>query len=153
MTTQERFQKFISPEPMSGCWLWTGALTDKGYARIRGASKPVKAHRLSYELARGPIPDGLELDHLCRVRCCVNPAHLEPVTHAENVRRSIAAIGNPGALAGSAVQRAKTHCPSGHEYNEANTYRLLGSRFCRACRNRACREISRRKREARRNCT
>lgn len=81
----------------------------------------VPAYRFAYEFLVGPIPDGLELDHLCRVRLCVNPAHLEPVTHAENNKRA-------GV--------AKTHCKWGHPYNEANTYRRRdrpGNRQCRVC--------------------
>ena len=70
-----------------GCWLWQGRLTRDGYGATGAAGRSVLAHRLSYETFVGPIPEGLEIDHLCRVRACVNPAHLEPVTHAENVRR------------------------------------------------------------------
>jgi hypothetical protein len=73
----------------NGCWIFTGALTEKGYGRIRGVNKKmVVAHRAMYEELRGPIPDGEELDHICWVRACVNPDHMEPVTHAENIRRS-----------------------------------------------------------------
>lgn len=79
-----------------GCWLWTGSITRAGYGRIRGADahdgRTVLAHRLAYELLVGPIPQGLHLDHLCRVRRCVNPEHLEPVTLAENNRRAAAAM-------------------------------------------------------------
>lgn len=85
------------------------------------------AHRFAYEDIVGPILEGLTIDHLCRVRHCVNPAHLEPVTHLENVRR-----GNGGLN-----QLAKTHCPKGHPYDEENTYRLPSrpsGRYCRACR-------------------
>lgn len=83
------------------------------------------AHRYVYELEVGPIPEGLEIDHLCRVRNCVNPAHLEAVTHAENIRR-----GTQGEWS-----KAKTHCPSDHPYNAANTVlNSRGTRVCRICR-------------------
>jgi len=84
------FLSKISPEPNSGCWLWTGCCEEKGYATIYKDNwkghRP--AHRFSYETFVGPIPHGLHIDHKCRVRCCVNPDHLEPVTVAENNRRS-----------------------------------------------------------------
>jgi HNH endonuclease len=108
----------------NGCWLWTGPLDDNGYGR-HGA--PL-AHRVIYELKIGPVPDGTELDHLCRNPRCVNPEHLEPVTHAENVRRGIAGQVN------GARQSALQICKRGHEFNEENTgvdYR--GHRFCRKC--------------------
>lgn len=86
------------------------------------------AHRVAYEQARGPIPEGLELDHLCRNRACVNPDHLEPVTHRENLLR---------ADTFAARHAAQTHCVNGHEFTPDNTYirtRPEGGRECRACR-------------------
>lgn len=124
-----RFWDKCVPEPMSGCWLWIGCATPHGYGRIgTGGHTTEYAHRLAYLTLIGPIPDGLELDHKCSVRCCANPAHLEPVTHAENNRRSTA-----GAVNG-ARQRAVTHCPRGHKYTEANTRVSKGKRHCRECR-------------------
>lgn len=105
----------------SGCWLWNREIDGKGYGMYRMPDQSVKrAHRVIYEQRRGPIPTGLELDHLCRVKRCVNPDHLEPVTHAENVRRA-------GA--------AKTHCLRGHLYVPMTTYRSPnGGRSCQTCR-------------------
>lgn len=86
-----RFWDKVDKDGHDGCWLWTDATSWNGYGRFYTGSRVMSAHRLSYELAVGPIPDGLQIDHLCRVRACVNPAHLEPVTLAENIRRGAAA--------------------------------------------------------------
>lgn len=83
--------------------------------------KDAGAHRVAYEEIMGPVPEGLELDHLCRTRSCVNPSHLEPVTHRENMNR------------GDVATRRKTHCPKGHPYDEENTGIYNGYRNCRAC--------------------
>ncbi len=88
MTFWDIYADKILPEPNSGCWFWMGGLSERQYGVIypsRGTN--VRAHRVAYEMTRGPIPDGLVLDHLCRVHCCVNPDHLEAVTQGENVRR------------------------------------------------------------------
>ena len=143
-----RFWAKVSPEPNSGCWLWVAGTWD-GYGRFNVGSRTdrsarvVQAHILAYEELVDSVPDGLELDHLCRVRCCVNPSHLEPVTHAENMRR-----GEAGRV-GAARQRAKTHCPKGHPYDEANTRITFAVGFGRQCR--ACdRDLHRRLRAERR---
>lgn len=126
LTLKERCLAKVVPLTESGCWIWMGALNVGGYAQVQ-VSKPKRgiksAHRIMFELFRGPIPKGLDLDHLCRVRCCVNPDHLEPVTEAENVRRGI----NFNSL--------KRYCPSGHPYDQDNIYRnpTTGERRCRAC--------------------
>ncbi len=122
----ERFSAMVSPEPNSGCWLWLGCIDPNGYSCMRGEFGNRKAHQVAYELYKGPIPEALQLDHLCRVRTCVNPDHLEAVTQVENIRRGM----------GGSVNASKTHCPSGHPYNESNTFhRLVGvGRECRTCR-------------------
>lgn len=74
----------------NGCWIFTGFLTGNGYGHIRSGSTMLMAHRVTYEHQNGPVPTGMELDHKCRCRACVNPDHMEPVTHQENVRRGIA---------------------------------------------------------------
>lgn len=114
------------------CWLWTGKLGPRGYATFSVGGKPVRVHRFAYELLVGPIPPGLTLDHLCRVRHCVSPAHLEAVPPGINVLRG----------AGLAAQNTrKTHCINGHPFSGANLgLSLSGERLCRACR----REITRR---------
>jgi hypothetical protein len=122
--------KFISPEPTSGCWLWLGSTDSGGYGVIKICSTLRQAHRIFYEMLKHPIPEGLELDHLCRVHCCVNPDHLEPVTHAENQRRSH--TGNRKGNGGINNAR-KTHCPKGHPYDAVNTLTCKGKRHCLAC--------------------
>lgn len=83
----ERFWGKVTPEPNTGCWLWTASHDRDGYGRIKISGRPVSAHRVAWELAHGEIPRDLETDHLCRNRACVNVAHLELVSHRTNVRR------------------------------------------------------------------
>ncbi len=120
----DRLLQFVLPEPMSGCWLWIGALNTSGYPVISVNLKCDYAHRLSYRLVFGAIPEDLDLDHKCRVPCCVNPWHLEPVTPRENTRRGLIGI-------------LKTKCINGHMFDEENTYirkTPTGSgRMCKTC--------------------
>lgn len=117
-----------------GCWLWKDSLGSFGYGVLITDGKTRMAHRFVYEMLVGPIPDGLTLDHLCHThdltcaggnscvhRGCVRPDHLEPVTAVENVAR------------GRSYWAAKTHCPKGHPYDDANTIQMQGARRCRAC--------------------
>lgn len=121
--------RWVHPVPFSGCWLWNGSIDGRGYGVVTYKNRTMNAHRASWIIANGSIPAGLELDHLCRVPCCVNPSHLEPVTHLENVRRGIAGK----ALAD--WQRAKVQCPRGHLYEDDNLYiDPKGGRRCRACK-------------------
>lgn len=126
-----RFWDKVAPCPMSGCWLWTGVLSTTGYGQIGAHSerdgkwRPRNAYRFAFEILVGAVPVGLELDHLCRVRSCVNPGHMEPVTHAENMARV------PWGAA--QIQLAKTHCPSGHPYSGSNLVVEPGARRCLTC--------------------
>ncbi len=122
----ERIADKIVPEPNSGCWLWTGTFAGKEYGQTFWNGKSAYAHRTVYEILKGPIPEGLCIDHLCRVPSCVNPDRLEPVTMKENLRRG----EHPGN-----GNKEKTHCPKGHLYSGENLYvRRKGWRQCRTCR-------------------
>ena len=135
LTTIERFLNFVSPEPNSGCWLWLGWVSPQGYGlfRVTQHRQMVRPHRFAYEHFIGPIPVGLEIDHKCRVRCCVNPQHLEAVTHAENMHRGIA-NNKPGRDASLSLRLSRNRCKRGHEYTDQNTARRPdGSRRCRQC--------------------
>ena len=109
----------------AGCWLWTLSTGSLGYGQVSrwvdGRTTTTTAHRYAYLAFVGPVPEGQELDHLCRVRRCCNPAHVEPVTHTVNMGR------------GERAQR--THCDHGHEYTPENTKRnsVSGHRYCREC--------------------
>ena len=97
---RERFMEKMSPEPNSGCWLWLGFIAKNGYGRFGIRRTAHWAHRVAYRLFVGDIPDGLDLDHLCRTRCCVNPEHLQAVSRKENLHRSPMWIGNRGLASG-----------------------------------------------------
>lgn len=131
-----RFWAKCIPEPNSGCWLWLGAANVGGYgqmtigSRTDGSRTRAAVHRLAYETLVAPIPVGLQLDHLCRTRCCVNPAHLEPVTQHVNILRGVGR---------AAVHAALTHCKRGHAFvNDGAVYAQSHNgrrrRTCLACR-------------------
>lgn len=120
------------PEPNTGCWLWFRATTAKGYGSLKENGRDVHAHRVAYEAFRGPIPPGLQIDHLCRVRCCVNPDHLEAVTQRENLLRGVGRC---------AINARKEHCKRGHPLSGDNLIVYPnGYRNCRECRNMADRQ-------------
>lgn len=136
-----RLEQYSVPEPNTGCLLWAGGLIPAGYGMIKVAGRGQMAHRVSYELNVGPIPEGLVLDHLCRVRSCIEPRHLEPVTNAENLRR-----GTPNR---SLANSMKTRCLRGHDLEGANLYRSPdGHRHCRVCTSAAQRRHYERNRSA-----
>lgn len=108
----------------SGCWLWTLRKDRTGYGRISISGVGKHVHRVAYEVFVGPIPDELQIDHLCRVRHCANPAHMECVPQQVNIRRGMAGVHNAN----------KTHCPQGHPYAGQNLIiTSSGGRRCRVC--------------------
>lgn len=123
MTNLERFKDKIV-ENLEGCWVWLGQVNHGGYGLFWADDALHAAHRWGYLELKGSVPEGLQLDHLCRRRDCVNPAHLEPVTGKENKQRAI-----------------KDTCRNGHGYTEVNTYiDRKGRRDCRLCRKQAVRQ-------------
>lgn len=127
LTEVERFWRKVNKT--EACWLWTGALC-QGYGVFhegsgRGNTHQTRAHLYAYRLLVGPIPEGLQLDHLCRVRSCCNPDHLEPVSRYENLARGVGTI--------IAVNSAKTHCPRGHEYDRTYYWAQGVKRGCSTC--------------------
>jgi hypothetical protein len=124
-TIEERLWKRYEVDGETGCWNWTGAISNRSYGSIYFEGRMQKAHRVMWRLERGEVPEGLDLDHLCRNRLCINPAHLEPVTRSENLRRSPLMDRHSG----------RTHCIRGHGFTAENT-RLKpgnGHRVCKTC--------------------
>lgn len=124
MSLPEHLQEKIHIEPNSGCWLWAGAISGSGYGRVKKprSREAEQAHRAVYKILRGPIPEGLVLDHKCRTRCCVNPAHLRPLTNKENI------------LCGTSPSARHAHklvCDNGHSL--ADAYVVNGTRKCKTC--------------------
>lgn len=124
----ESFWRNVARASDAECWAWTGRTIRTGYGLFlwtaNGKRTGTTAHRYAFQLMHGALPKDVDLDHLCRNRACVNPAHLDPVSHTENVRR-----GRSGAF-----NREKTHCVRGHAYSPENTRRnSKGGRVCRKC--------------------
>ena len=143
---EDRFWKKVGEPNENGCRLWLGTIGGLGYGQMTigrigdGTRKIEYGHRLAYLLHHGAIPAGLDLDHLCRIRACVEVAHLEAVLHVVNVRRGLAGWNT----------REKTHCPQGHPYDDENTvivHRGRG-RSCRICQRAAGRKYMRKRRAA-----
>jgi hypothetical protein len=136
----DRFNDLYSPEPNTGCWIWLGYLRGIGYGLI--ASDPdsdskvrrLSAHRASYQMFRGPIPEGLEIDHKCKMPCCVNPQHLEAVPPLVNKERS----DSPAT-----INAKKKFCKNGHSLDDPSVYTWNGrKRLCRICRAAYCRRYN-----------
>jgi hypothetical protein len=135
VTPIERLMSKVRVDGIFGCWVWTAAKSGSGYGQIFYRGRQQNAHRVAYQLLVGAITPGLELDHLCRNRPCVNPAHLEPVTSSENKRRSPLTgrgrhANRPGGNNGNGL---RTACRQGHAFTPANTYQRADGRRCRTC--------------------
>ena len=124
INTFPRFWSKVAIGAPDECWPWLGYIQPNGYARFRLNGRMVAAHRVAYELLLGPIPEGLHIDHLCRVRHCENPYHMEPVTQGVNTLRGYGLF---------AINARKTHCVRGHPFDETNTFISQGGRQCRQC--------------------
>jgi len=141
MSDEERFLAKVRVSE-TGCWEWLGNRSPNGYGRFWWNGQKGLAHRFAYETFIGAIPEGKELDHKCRNEGCVNPEHLELVTHQENILRGVTGEVNARRI------RGKTHCPRGHPYDEVNTYiDPRGNRNCRICGREAWRRWRQREKE------
>lgn len=118
---KERFRSYT--EKTDGCWLWKGGKHVRGYGQFTMLSRTMHAHRAAWILFKGVIPEGFDVHHRCKIRDCVNPSHLELLSHVDH-----------GRLTGlAAASRSKTHCPHGHPYSAENTRIWGGKRYCWTC--------------------
>jgi hypothetical protein len=118
----KNFFNKVDKNGQNGCWLWIGCISNGGYGAFYGINRKVEpAHRFYYNIVNGEVPKSLDLDHLCRVRNCVNPEHLEPVTRSINLLR------------GKNWHRDRKHCKNGHEWTTENTYKSKTQRVCKIC--------------------
>lgn len=127
---EDRFLDKVEPEPNSGCWLWVGCVSSRGYGKIKAdrlvdGRKDVNAHRVAWSLYRGPLSPGLVIDHLCRVSLCVNPAHLDLVSEGENIRRGISP---------NIILHREQRCAQGHPFS-MGMRGANGKQRCRPCNN------------------
>jgi len=122
----KRFADSIFPEPNTGCWLWGGSIAGRGYGTLTTKKKHIYAHRLSYTMYKGAIPEGLTIDHMCNNTYCVNPDHLQVLSLRENVLKN---------KSGPSENARKTHCKYGHPFSGENLLIEKGRfRVCRICR-------------------
>lgn len=125
---KQRLLDKIRIDDKTGCWIWTASIGGPGYGQLSVCGRPHAAHRLSYQVHVGEIPEGLFIDHLCRNRPCINPAHLEPVTHQVNMARGM------GGKAHAQRMRERTHCKKGHPLTPDNIqWAERGKRHCKIC--------------------
>jgi hypothetical protein len=139
-TTDKDFWEKVDKNGANGCWQWLGSQNGSGYAQYWIDGKHLYVHRYAYNHLVGEIPKGMVLDHLCRNRVCVNPAHLEMVTQQENILRGIGK---------AAKESMAKNCPQGHPYDEQNTILYQGRRYCRECGRTRTNDYHRRLREIR----
>ena len=125
-TVEERLQHYSMS--VDDCNIWYGSMDSDGYGTMKVERKRVSTHRLAWELANGPLPEGLHVLHICGIPPCILPGHLHLGTNFDNQQASL--------RAGTNYKANRTHCPQGHPYNEANTYIAPGTgyRNCRTCR-------------------
>jgi hypothetical protein len=150
VSLKSRLDAHVSVDPTSGCWHWTGSINKGGYGKIRVESRSQLAHRISFILSGKILPEGKILDHTCHKpdgscpggsaclhRRCINPDHLEPVTHLDNAQRGLG--GSIGGVASGKTKKAITHCPQGHPYSGENLYTSSnGHRRCKECGRQSC---------------
>jgi HNH endonuclease len=140
----------LHPE-LGSCWIWIGGTNSSGYGYLHSRDRIVGVHRLGYTLLAGPIPDGLEPHHLCHRRTCWNPAHLEPMTHYENLRRRTKPRQGSRPRVSTLIYTNETNCREGHQLAGDNllVYALTGTRKCKACINERLRRVRERQKQYR----